>query len=58
MVAHLGLRTHELLSEEIGKYYYRNLLACEKPECYEEVTNHSQCIVSLIKNDDFRFFLH
>ena len=39
MVAHLGLRTHELLYEKIGNIIAEILLAWEKVECYEEVAN-------------------
>ena len=44
MVAHLGLRTHELLYEEIGNVIAEILSGWEKAESYEEVTNHSQRI--------------
>ena len=44
MVAHLGLRIHELLYEENGNVIAENLLAREKTECYEEVDIHSQRI--------------
>ena len=45
MVAHLGLRTHELLYEEIGNIIAEILLVWEKTECYENVANHSQRIL-------------
>ena len=51
MVAHLGLRTHELIYEEIGSIIAEMLTAWEK--CYEEVANHSQRIYTLIKNNRF-----
>ena len=44
MVAHLVLRTHELLSKEIGNFIANILSALEKAECYQEVANRSQCI--------------
>ena len=53
MVAHLGLRTHELLSEKIGNIITEILSPWEKAECYEEVTNHSQRIFTLIQNNNF-----
>ena len=40
MVAHLGLRTHELLNEEIGNIIAETLSAWEKAECYEELVTH------------------
>ena len=40
-VAYLGLRTHELLYEEIGNIIAEILTAWGKAECYEEVANHS-----------------
>ena len=49
MVAHFGLRTHELLYKEI-------LSAWEKAECYEKLAYHSQRIFTLIIF--FVFFLH
>ena len=58
MVAHLGLRTHELLYEEIGNIIAETLSAWEKAECYEEVDNHSQSIFAFIKNNNFVLFLH
>ena len=51
MVAYLGLRTHELLYEEIGNIIDDIFSACEKAECYEEIANHSQRIFTLIQND-------
>ena len=56
MVAHLGLRTHELLYEEIGNIIAEILSAWEKAECYEEVANHSQRIFTLIQNNNFLIF--
>ena len=56
MVAHLGLRTHELLYEEIGNIIADILSASEKAKCYEEVASHSQRIFTFILNDNFRFF--
>ena len=47
MVAHLGLLTHELLSEIIG-----NIIPEILSECYEEVANHSQRIFTLIQNNN------
>ena len=41
MVAHLGLRTHELIYEEIGNIIAEILSAWKKAECYEEVAYHS-----------------
>ena len=41
MVAHLGLRTYELLYEEIGNIFAEILSAWEKAECYEKVANHN-----------------
>ena len=52
MVAHLGLRTHELLYEEIGNINAEILSAWEKAECCQEVANHS-----LIQNINFLNFL-
>ena len=49
MVAHLGLRTHELFYEEIGNNIAEILLAREKTECCEEVENHSWCIFTFIQ---------
>ena len=42
MVAHLGLRTHELLYEEINTIIAEILSAWEKVEYYEEVASHSK----------------
>ena len=47
MVDHLELRTHELLFEEI-----EILSVWEKAECYEKVANQSQCIFTLIQNNN------
>ena len=56
MVAHLGLRTHELLYEEIGNSIAEILTAWAKAECYEEVANHSQLNFTWIqKNNLFCF---
>mgnify|MGYP001482626826 FL=1 len=41
MVAHLGLRTHELPYEEIGNIIAEILSAGQKEECYEEVAIYS-----------------
>ena len=41
MVAHLGLRTHEVPYEEIGIIIAENLSAGQKEECYEEVAIYS-----------------
>ena len=42
MVVHLGLRTHDLLYEEIGKSIVKSFLRPrEKAECYKEVANYS-----------------
>ena len=46
MVAHLGLRTHELRYEEIGNIIAEILSAWENAECYEELANHSQSILT------------
>ena len=53
MVANLGLRTHELLCEEIGNNIAELLSAWEKTECHEEVANHTQRIFTLIKNNNY-----
>ena len=45
MVAHLGLRTHELPYEEIGNIIAEILSAGQKEECYEEVTIHSHSLL-------------
>ena len=45
MVAHLGLRTHELLYEEIGTIIAETLSSFEKAESH---TNHPQRIFTLI----------
>ena len=42
--AHLGVRTHELLYEEIRNIIAEILLAWEKAECYLELAHHSQRI--------------
>ena len=42
MVAHLGLRTHELLYEEIENIIAEILSAWEKAECHELVADHFQ----------------
>ena len=42
MVANLGLRTYDLLYEEIGNIIAEILSAWEKAECYEQVTINSQ----------------
>ena len=44
MVAHLGLRTRELLYEEIDNIITEISSAWEKAECYVEVDNHSRHI--------------
>ena len=44
MVAHLVLRTHELLNEEIGNFIANILSALEKAEGYEEASKNSQHI--------------
>ena len=41
MVAHLGLRTHDLLYEEIGNIIAKLFFKPKNAECYEEVANHS-----------------
>ena len=48
MVAHLGLRAHELLCKEIGNIIAENLSAWENAEGYEELDNHFQRILTLI----------
>ena len=58
MVAHLVLRIHELLYAEIGNIISEIISAREKAEYYEEVANNSQRSFTLIKNNNFRFFLH
>ena len=57
MVAHLGLRTNELLYEEIGHIFAEILSAWEKAKCYEEVANHSKRIFTLLQNYNFWGFL-
>ena len=47
-----GLRTHELLNEEIEYIFARILSAWDKAECYDEVANHSQRIFILIQNNN------
>ena len=49
MVAHLGLRTHELPFEVIGNIIAEVLAVWEKEVCYEEVANHYQHIFTLIQ---------
>ena len=51
MVAHLGLRTNELLYGEIGNIIAEILSAWEKAESYEEEANHSQSSFTLIQNN-------
>ena len=46
MVSHLGLRTHKLVSEEIGNINAEIVLAREG---YEAVANYSQPIFTLTK---------
>ena len=58
MVAHLGLRTHELLHEDIGNIIADILSAWEKTEYYNEVANPSQRFFTLIQHNDFCFLLH
>ena len=55
MVAHLGLRTYELLYEEIGNIIAELLSAGEKSECSWEVVHHSQRIFTLIQIFFFGF---
>ena len=57
MVAHLGLRTHNLLCEEISHIIAEILSAWQKGEYYEKVDNHSERNFTLIQNDNFRGFL-
>ena len=52
MVARSGLRTHELLYEEIGIIIAEIL--SEKAERYEKVANISQRIFILIQNNSYR----
>ena len=42
MVDHFGLRTHELIHEEIGNIIAGILSAREKAEGSEEIANYSQ----------------
>ena len=49
MVAHLGLRTHELLYEEIGTIIAEILSSWKKTECYLEVGSHNKRIFTLIQ---------
>ena len=58
MVAHLGLRTLELLYEEIGNIITENLSACENAGWFEEVANHSQRFFTLIQNEKNCVFLY
>ena len=44
MVAHLGLRTHQLYYEEIGIIIAEILSAWEKIECYEKIADHSESL--------------
>ena len=44
MVTNSGLRTYELLYEEIGNSIAEILSAWVKAECHEEVADHSQRI--------------
>ena len=57
MVAHLGLRTHELPYEEIGIIIAEILSAGQKEECYEEVAIYSQRIFILVQNNNFFIFM-
>ena len=52
MVAHLGLRNHELLYEEICNIIAEIFHQQEKAECYEGVANHSKRINEISKNYD------
>ena len=56
MVAQLGLRTQELLYEEIGNIIIDMWSAWIKAEYFEEVAHHSRRNSTLIKNIYF-FFL-
>ena len=53
MVAHLGLRSYELLYAEIGNIFAEILSAWEKAEFYKEVANHSRRIFTMIQNNNF-----
>ena len=52
MVAHSGLRIHELLYEEIGNIIAEILSAYEKAECYKGVAIRSERILTVIKNNN------
>ena len=54
--AHLGLRTRELLYEEISNIISEILSAWEKAEWFDEVANHSQRIFTFIKDISIFFF--
>ena len=58
MVAQLGLRTHELLYEEICNIIADILSVREKAGSYEEGANHAKPIFTLIHNNIFWGFLH
>ena len=51
MIAHLKLRTHKLLYEEVGNIIAEILSAWEKAESYEEEANHSQSSFTFIQNN-------
>ena len=55
MVAHLELRTNDLLHNEIDNSSAGILSAWEKTECY--VALHSQRIFTLIQNNNFLFLI-
>ena len=57
MVAHLGLRTHKLLYEEIGNIIAEILSAGQNAKSYKKVAKHSQSIFALIHNNNFWGFL-
>ena len=42
MFAYWGLRTRELIYEEIGNIIAEIVSAWEKAECYEDLANHLQ----------------
>ena len=57
LVAHLGLRTHELFYEEIGNIIAEILSPWEKAEDFKEVGNHSQRIFTSVRINNVWFFL-
>ena len=56
MVAHVGLRTHEVLYEEISNIIAEILQPKRKAKCYEEAANYFQRFFTLIENNIFLGF--